>query len=242
MSFHARRPVTAEDVKYIETPAISASHVSRRSNTVQHSKEHEVEDHHAGRLPSTCYAPPDDGRRNGAYTTIQSRDDIRRNATKPLSNPCGKSKTGEGLSTRHVRFEPVSINPPGRSSSPLARRGPRYTSAHPSMPGYQRSPSLTRTVPERLKIKGSSRDKGTVTPAKRIEELTRENGMLRQELLHYKETHNILINYLHVSDRLQKGLKGSLDDTVRGLSVAEQPLRVYWGLDSGGRDETETMF
>lgn len=76
-----------------------------------------------------------------------------------------------------------------------------------------------------------------VPPSKRIEELTRENGMLRQELAHYKEAHYILLNFLHISRRLYKGMKSSLDDTFRGLSIAEQPIEDLLNIEGGRKDE-----
>ncbi|KAI4286223.1 MAG: hypothetical protein L6R38_000066 [Xanthoria sp. 2 TBL-2021] len=169
-----------------------------------------------------------------------SRERKRRTCLNPTTYPPGTRKSGEGLPNRHVRFEPASAPLPSRPLSPSPLPKKRYTSAYQSVSAYQRSASVARTVPERLRF--TSKDKGTVTPARRIEELTRENGLLRQELLHYKETHAILINFLHINERLQKGLRGSMEDTMQRLSVAEQPLRDYWGMDNGGKDETETIF
>ncbi|KAL8765911.1 MAG: hypothetical protein Q9209_007154 [Squamulea sp. 1 TL-2023] len=213
--------------------------MSRGVDAIPPTTQHNTEHHQATRLPSSRYVPPNEGRPYMTSSTKQSRK--REDDTfKPRGNPCGTRKAGEEPSTRHVRFDPVSVPLPSRSWSPSFLPRTRHASAQPSVPTHQQSSSVAMTTPERLRI--ASKNKGSVTPTKRIEELTRENGLLRQELLLYKETHAILLDFLHVNERLQKRLKSSIEDTIRKLAVAEQPLRDYWGLDNDGRHETETMF
>ncbi|KAL8673859.1 MAG: hypothetical protein Q9168_001724 [Polycauliona sp. 1 TL-2023] len=211
----------------------------RRSNTEPTANHRGAEYYQVDTLPSTRYVPPNDRPRNvGPPTTKLSEKE--EDAPKLHKTSSNTKKSGDRMSTRHVRFESASAPLPNPPLSPLPSQWVRRTSAHRVVSAYPKSASIARTIPERLRV--TSKDKGPITTTKRIEELTRENGLLRQELLHYKETHVILMNFLHVNDRLQKGLRCSLDDTVRRLSVAEQPLRDYWGLDSGGKDEAETMF
>ncbi len=206
----------------------------RQSSTGPRANQHGDGRYQAENLPSTRYTPPNDRRRNiGPFpkrTGEKEKDMYASGIRRPDKNP----------STRHVRFEPASAPLPSRpfSPSPLPRTG--HTSVDQNVPVYQRASSIAKAVPERLRV--TSKDKGAVTPTRRIEELTRENGLLRQELLHYKETHAVLINFLHINERLQKGLRSSLEDTVRRLAFVEQPLRDYWGLDSGANDEIERMF
>ncbi|KAL8706135.1 MAG: hypothetical protein Q9201_000770 [Fulgogasparrea decipioides] len=185
-----------------------------------------IDDRYIERLTSSRYVRPNNGSKS---TRDASRpDEAKQKVPGPIGPSTDKRLTGDNLSNRRVRFEQSSFPVHHRSSNSVQDKV-----NHPV--GY----TTTRNLPERLKI---SKSKDAVSPAKRIEELTREVGCLRQELAHYKETQAVLTDFLQSIKKFRNGLQSCLDDTSRDLSIAEQPLREYWGLDSGGKDDVEYIF
>lgn len=181
--------------------------MSTRRPTINHRS---VEHYQADRPRSSYRIVPKEEQQLIPPFIKRSRGEGISRPNKPAS---GIRKPSEVPSTRHVRF--VSVPLPSRPSPPSPL--PRSSYVYQNISEYQRSSSLT--VPERLGI--TSKDKGTTIPTKRIEELTRENSLLRQVLLYYKAIYTILINFLHVNKRLQKGLGSLLDNTLRRLATAE---------------------
>lgn len=66
---------------------------------------------------------------------------------------------------------------------------------------------------------------------KRIEELTRENGYLRQELALYQETRDAMVS-LHVQvTKAYKLLQEGLQELSQKVALAEGSLLDHWGID-----------
>ncbi|KAL8911993.1 MAG: hypothetical protein Q9171_002906 [Xanthocarpia ochracea] len=227
-------PRRANTVRYMESPAIFSVRASQGVNHTNKGRLFYSDERTGDRLNKSHHILPEHARSSGPPTTYQPRRTVQHSK----SEPAGKRRPGESSSVRHVRFDP-GLPPTRYQTSESAPKGIKYSPQHPVLPSHKAPLESARKLPERLRY---SKDKGVITPIKRIEELTREIGCLRQELMHYKETQAVLINFLQASKKWQMTSKSLLEDTIRDLSIAEQPLRDYWGLDSGGRDDVEQIF
>jgi hypothetical protein len=65
----------------------------------------------------------------------------------------------------------------------------------------------------------------------RIEELTRENGYLRQELALYEETRDAMVSLHAKTKKAYKLLREGLQELSEKVAVSEKSLLKYWGID-----------
>jgi len=65
----------------------------------------------------------------------------------------------------------------------------------------------------------------------RIEELTRENGYLRQELALYEETRDAMVSLHTKTTKAYKLLREGLQELSEKVALSEKSLLEYWGID-----------
>ena len=90
--------------------------------------------------------------------------------------------------------------------------------------------STLEFLPHRLKI---SKAKTTVTMEQRIEELTRENGYLRQELAYHKDTQVAIMGLYDSAKTAVRRLQESLEEASRRIAMSENRLLEYWTIRRG---------
>lgn len=66
---------------------------------------------------------------------------------------------------------------------------------------------------------------------RRIEELTRENGYLRQELAFYQETRDAMVSLHAKTTKAYKLLREGLQELSEKVALSERSLLEYWGID-----------
>ena len=66
------------------------------------------------------------------------------------------------------------------------------------------------------------------------EDLIRENGYLRQEIVFYQESRNAMLAFHSQALEVYRGLQGALKELSAKLVVAEGRLERYWGISVNG--------
>ena len=122
--------------------------------------------------------------------------------------------THRGLAATHPAFRPRQKPPPGqaRAATPLDLQAGGM--------------EAVECLPQRLKI--SKHDPAFLQ--QRLEELTRENGYLQQQLLYHQDTLAIMNSFFESTAQAHYDLQNALEETVRKVRISEERL-----LDSYGR-------
>ncbi len=94
--------------------------------------------------------------------------------------------------------------------------------------------STLEFLPHRLKI---SKNKDSVPKEKRIEELTRENGYLRQELAYHKETQVAIMRLYDSAQTAVQRLQHALTDASQRIAISENRLLEYWTIKRKNYEE-----
>ena len=68
------------------------------------------------------------------------------------------------------------------------------------------------------------------SPQERIEELTRENGRLRQELAFYSKKHTDTVALYTKALKALKALQDALHEIAEKQGMSEKSLLNYWGI------------
>lgn len=85
--------------------------------------------------------------------------------------------------------------------------------------------------PHRLQ---ESKNRSNKSPAVEREELLRENGYLRQEIVFYQESRNAMLSFHAQTLRAYQDLQGALKELSEKQAVAEGRLEKYWGITLNG--------
>lgn len=88
--------------------------------------------------------------------------------------------------------------------------------------------STLENLPNRLR---ASKTKQPVNQKQWIEELTKDNGYLRQELAYYKEVQQALLALHHETIKVSTMLEEALEDFSQKVAEAEKPLLDYWKIN-----------
>ena len=83
-------------------------------------------------------------------------------------------------------------------------------------------------LPNQLQL---NKHRSSPSQSQRIEELTRENGYLRQELAHHQETHCAMVILHAKTVRAYKVLQEGLQELSQRVAGSERCLLEYWGID-----------
>lgn len=79
------------------------------------------------------------------------------------------------------------------------------------------------------------------TQSQRIEELTRENGYLRQELAHHQEMQCAMVTLLTKTVQAYKVLQEGLQELSQRVAGSEKRLLKYWGINLGNEGVEVTV-
>ena len=71
----------------------------------------------------------------------------------------------------------------------------------------------------------------SIDTRQRLEQLTRENGYLRQELAHLKDTHESFLTFYHTIIETVQTMEVAIRDVSEKIALSEQRLTEYWGFD-----------
>lgn len=96
--------------------------------------------------------------------------------------------------------------------------------------------STLENTPSRLR---ASKAKRPVSQKQWIEELTKDNGYLRQELAYYKDVQQALLALHGETARASAMLEEALENFSQRIAESEKPLLDYWQIDS--MDETRLL-
>ena len=77
------------------------------------------------------------------------------------------------------------------------------------------------------------------TPELPKDELIRENGYLRQEIVFYQESRNGMLAFHSQILELYKGLQSALKEVSEKLAMAEGRLERYWGIPLNGLEKSD---
>lgn len=70
-----------------------------------------------------------------------------------------------------------------------------------------------------------------------MEELTKDNGFLRQELAYYKEVQHSLLALHYETTKISGMLEEALENFSQRVSESERPLLDYWNIRFDGEDK-----
>ena len=141
---------------------------------------------------------------------------------------------------RHVKFQdspstqkPSSVYPAFRQR--LSGLVNEVTEVDHKIARRGGSTSTIECLPYRLRI---SKVQPLATPQQRIEELQRENGHLRRELIYYKETREVLMKMLEATKASHKRVRDILTEATHGVAISEQRYVGYFApRDDNGYEE-----
>lgn len=183
----------------------------------------------------------------GSNTTAQLLAQPTETSTRRNSSPKDQPKVTKLRDDRHLTFN-VDKNirrlPPRRPPTDSHHRASRSTAYdvttldhHISKDGG--TTSTLEYLPHRLKI---SKQRQPLSLKEQIEELTRENGYLRQELAYHKDTRETLMKlYKHVQESNQR-VENALRETSEGIAISEQQLLDYWGIHHDDGNAVDKIF
>ncbi|KAL6722260.1 hypothetical protein ACLMJK_001367 [Lecanora helva] len=137
-----------------------------------------------------------------------SRSVLRSEANEHRHVTFDEDSKHRGLAAFHPAFRHRQRPPPGRAraATPLDLRVGGMESLE--------------CLPQQLKI--SKNDPAFLQL--RLEELTRENGYLQQELLYHKDTLSVMNNFFESIRRAHHSLQNALAETARKVAISEQRL------------------
>lgn len=69
-----------------------------------------------------------------------------------------------------------------------------------------------------------------VSTRSRVEDLTRENGYLRQEIVFYQESRNAMLAFHNQVLEVYQGLQAALKGLSEKMASAESRIEEYWGV------------
>ena len=70
--------------------------------------------------------------------------------------------------------------------------------------------------------------------ATQLDDLVRENGYLRQEIVFYQESRNAMLAFHSQALEAYRGLQSALKEVSEKLAMAEGRLEKYWGIPLNG--------
>ena len=121
--------------------------------------------------------------------------------------------THRGLATVHPAFRPHRKPPPGR------------TRAATALDLQAGSMEAVECFPQQLKV--SKHDPAFLQ--QRLEELTRENGRLQQELLYHQDTLAVMNGFFVATRRAHHDLQNAIAETARKVAISEERLLDCYG-------------
>ena len=112
--------------------------------------------------------------------------------------------------------------------SPLPGRPAEVTALDHHIASRGGTTSKIEKLPSQIQL---SKCRSPLNRGERIEELTRENGYLRQELALYEDTRDAMV-CLHVkTTKAYKLLQEGLQELSQKIVLSERSLLDYWGID-----------
>lgn len=91
--------------------------------------------------------------------------------------------------------------------------------------------SRLELLPNRLR---ETKLQPSTSAAIHLEDLTRENGYLRQEIVFYQESRNAMLAFHSQTLEAYKGLQSALKELSEKLALADSRLERYWGISLNG--------
>ncbi len=98
--------------------------------------------------------------------------------------------------------------------------------------------STLENIPNRLR---ASKTKRAVSQKQWIEELTKDNGYLRQELAYYKEVQQALLALHHETAQASALLEEALEKFSQKVAESEKPLLDYWNINLDDAEEARII-
>jgi len=91
--------------------------------------------------------------------------------------------------------------------------------------------SRVELLPHRLR---ETKLRPSTSAAMQLDDLTRENGYLRQEIAFYQESRNAMLAFHSQTLDTYKGLQSALKELSEKLALADSRLERYWGISLNG--------
>ena len=168
------------------------------------------------------------------------------------SKPTGTSKT-RAIVARVIHLQdkaqksPTTLQPTGirtaRTSLPLEIPAESTkllaTRTEKPLPGVPHEYTHVDLLPHGLEIK---KKRQPVDFARRIHELTQQNGYLLAELAHLKDTQIALKEFQNKTQEAFWVLEVALHEVSHRTRASDQRLRKYWSTNSGDGSEEVTAF
>ena len=124
-----------------------------------------------------------------------------------------------------------------KNENPTADQPPEITSLDARIARAGGTSSRLELQPHRLRETKAQ----PCTAESQLNDLIRENGYLRQEIVFYQESRNAMLAFHSQSLEAYHGLQKALRDLSKKLVMAEARLERYWGIPlhgSGQKDIT----
>ena len=91
--------------------------------------------------------------------------------------------------------------------------------------------SRVELLPHRLR---ATKLRPSTSMAMHLEDLTRENGFLRQEIVFYQESRNAMLAFHNQTFEAYNRLQSALKELSEKMALAEGRLEKYWGISLNG--------
>ena len=92
--------------------------------------------------------------------------------------------------------------------------------------------------PHRLR---QTKKQPSVSLSMQREELIRENGHLKQEVVFYQESRNAMLDFYSGVSEAYHGLRKALRELSEKLALAEGNIEEYWGIPLAGTGERDII-
>ncbi len=78
-----------------------------------------------------------------------------------------------------------------------------------------------------------------MSPSTQRDDLIRENGYLRQEIVFYQESRNAMLDFYGAVSEAYHGLNKALRELSEKLALAKGRIEKYWGVPLTGNGEKD---
>ena len=84
-----------------------------------------------------------------------------------------------------------------------------------------------------------AKEQPLMSPSTQRDDLIRENGYLRQEIVFYQESRNAMLDFYGAVSEAYHGLNKALRELSEKLALAEGRIEKYWGVPLIGNGEKD---
>ena len=182
---------------------------------------------------------------NHSVSQIRPALKVRHRLQDTIGTETSKAGTSKSASGRRVAFadhlteqRQSSIHPAFRQR-PVSGRAGDITALDHLIASNGGVTSAFAELPHQLQI---AKKDPPMTLTEQVEQLTRQNGNLLEELAFFKDIRNAELSFLRKVHKLHIQLKDALEERSRERASAEFKFTTYWGIDLNDGNVEDEVF